>query len=214
MGIAKQELNLQFKNPGLQDTAFSPRLTQALYSGKFRNFSPFSIFEVEPLAIADQQNRHLILHFDFKQTRGKSANYIPQNGPPTELFARLCSIFFGDNSIPCEAITALTSLVECNRHILKAREADKRFMSQLHFAVDTRFLLWLDESMTLTTRNQVDNSILNFTPLIENIHFGTFFVQLPSTFITSTNTEPKPRSIGKNAAKQLGDKRDDDDSAG
>ena len=93
-------------------------------------------------------------------------------------------------------------------------KTDKKFMSQLLFAVDTRFQLWLDECMTLPARNQVDDSILNFTPLIENIRFGTFFVQLPSTFINPADTEPKSGSGGKNTTKRPGDKRDDDESAG
>ena len=83
-GLAEQELNLQFKNLGLQDAAFSPGLTQALYAGKFlwadkrtpSNFSPFSIFEVEPLLAADQQNRHLILHLVKTQGKGKSLDEI------------------------------------------------------------------------------------------------------------------------------------------
>jgi hypothetical protein len=233
-GIAEQELNLQFKNLGLQDAAFSPGLTQALYAGKFiwadkstpSNFSPFSFFEVEPLAIAEQQNRHLILHLVETQGKGKTLDEIKASNkqevkaPTTYLemthqlsfFAGACSIFFGENSIPCQAVTALVTLVERNRHILKAREADKKFMSQFLFAVDTRFQLWLDECMTLTCRSQVDDSMLNFTQLIEHVRFGTFFVQLPSTFIAATDAEPKSGTSGKNLNKRQAEKRDEEEA--
>jgi len=237
MGIAEQELNLQFKNLGLHDAAFSPGLTQALYSGKFTwadkstpsNFSPFSFFEVEPLAIAEQQNRHLILHLVETQGKGKTLDEIKASNkqevkaPTTYLemihqltfFAGACSIFFGENSIPCEALTALVALVERNRHILKTRETDKKFMSQFLFAVDTRFQLWLDECSTLTHRDQVDDSILNFTQLVENVRFGTFFVQLPSTFIAATDADPKSgNGGGKNATKRTAEKNDEEDKEG
>ena len=236
MGIAEQELNLQFKNLGLQDAAFSPGLTQALYSGKFvwadkstpSNFSPFSFFEVEPLAIAEQQNRHLILHLVETQGKGKTLDEIKASNkqevkaPTTYLemvhqltfFAGACSIFFGENSIPCQAVTALVALVERNRHILKAREADKRFMSQFLFAVDTRFQLWLDECMSLTCRTQVDDTMLNFTQLVEHVRFGTFFVQLPSTFIDATEAGSKPSSGGTNSNKRPAEDKDDGDKAG
>ena len=170
MGVAEQELNLQFKNLGLQEAAFSSGLTQALYSGKFlwadkstpSNFSPFSFFEVEPLQAADQQNRHLILHLVETQGKGKTLEEIKARNkqevkaPTTYLemyhqlnfFAGACSSFFGANSIPCQAILALVTIVEKNRLILKAREIEKTFMSQFLFAVDTRFQLWLDDCMT------------------------------------------------------------------
>ena len=134
-GIAEQELNLQFKKLGQQDAAFSPCLTQALYAGKFiwtdkstpSNFSPFSFFKVEPLAIADQQNRHLILHLVETQGKGKTLDKIKASNkqevkaPTTYLemvhqpsfFAGACSIFWGGD-IPCQADTALVALIERN----------------------------------------------------------------------------------------------------
>ncbi len=123
-GIAKQELNLHFKNLGLQDAAFSPGLTQALYAGKFTwadkstpsNFSPFSFFEVEPLAIVEQQNRHLILHLVETQGKGKTLDEIKASNKqevkaPTaylelvhqlSFFAGACSIFLGRTASPAK----------------------------------------------------------------------------------------------------------------
>ena len=66
-GLADLELNTQFQERNLHDVAFSAGFTQALYNGRFRwsnqstpsNFSPFSMFEVDPIHSAEQQNRHL-----------------------------------------------------------------------------------------------------------------------------------------------------------
>ena len=69
-GLVDIELNTQFQERTLHDVAFSVGFTQALYNGRFRwsdqstpsNFSPFSMFEVDPIQSAEQQNRHFILH--------------------------------------------------------------------------------------------------------------------------------------------------------
>ena len=81
-------------------------------------------------------------------------------------FAGACSTFFGPKSIPCQAIGALVELVKLNRLVLKAKEADKTFMSQFLFAVDTRFQLWLDECMSKVDCQHVNDGILNFNLLI------------------------------------------------
>jgi hypothetical protein len=240
VGVAEQELNLQFKKLGLQDAAFSTGLTQALYLGKFQwadkstpsNFSPFSFFEVEPLQAADQQNRHLILHLVETQGKGKTLDEIKAGNkqevkaPTTytemhhqlEFFAGACAIFFGPNSIPCTAIMALLTLVEDNRINLKAKEADKTFMSQFLFAVDTRFQLWLDECMTKPDRTHVDDGILNFTVFMDTVRFSTFFINLPATFVTpkdkETTTSPsgggKPAPNNKRAAAEENGEHEDE----
>jgi hypothetical protein len=85
-------------------------------------------------------------------------------------------------------------------------------MSQFLFAVDTRFQLWLDKCMTLTCRSQVDDSMLNFTQLVESVRFGTFFVHLPSTFIAATDAESKSGTGGKNMNKRPTEKMDNNET--
>lgn len=129
-----------------------------------------------------------------------------------QFFAGACTIFFGENSIPCSAITALVALVERNRHILKARESNKTFMSQFLFAVDTRFQLWLDECMSLPCRTQVDDSMLNFTPIIESVRFGTFNVTLPITFVPTKDKTDTPASSGSKRKAPSNNKDDDENT--
>ena len=167
------------------------------------NFSPFSFFEVELLQAADQQNRHLILHLVETQGKGKKLDEIKAGNkqevkvPTTYIemyhqlnfFAGACAIFFVSTSIPCAAIMALVMLVENNQLTLKAKEADKTFMSQFLFAIDTCFQLWLEECMTKPDRTHVDDGILNFTGFMDTVCFGTFFVNLPTTFVTTKEKE-------------------------
>ena len=74
--------------------------------------------------------------------------------------------------------------------------------------IDTRFQLWLDDCMSAPSRNQVDDSILNFSPIIEAIRFGTFAVTLPLTFATPKDKNtPAPTGGAKRQ-----ERKDDDDN--
>ncbi len=56
--------------------------------------------------------------------------------------------------------------------------------------------MWLDECMTLTARNLVDNSILNFNTLIDSVRYNNFDICLPPTFIATACKEGKKNKGG------------------
>jgi hypothetical protein len=233
-GVADQELNIQFKNLNLHDAAFSIGFTQALYNGKFlwsdrstpSNFSPFSIFEVEPLLAAEQQNRHFVLHIIQTQGKGRTVDEIKASNKqvvkaPTSYndmtqqlryFAGACSIFFGEFSVATSGINALIGAIDKYKHIFKAREArEKEFVSKFLFAVDTRMQLWLEECSTLTSRDQVDDSTLDFSAIVNSVRFGDFDAKLPSTFSKpDNNSDNKKRS---NASSSGSTNRQGDEEA-
>lgn len=219
-GNADLELNMQFKNLNLHDAAFLIGFIQALYNGRFlwadrstpSNFSPFCIFEVEPLLAAEQQNRHFTLHIVLTQGKGRTIEEIKAGSKqevkaPTSYlemiqqlnyFSGACNIFFGEFSVATSSIQALINVVEKYKHIFKAREArETEFVSKFLFAVDTRMQLWLEECATLTSRDQVDDSTLNFSALVDSVRFGTFDVKLPPTFF-----KPEPEAPEKRPSKQ------------
>ncbi len=216
-GNADQELNIQFKNLHLHDASFSIGFTQALYNGRFlwsdgstpSNFSPFCIFEVEPLLAAEQQNRHFILHIIQTQGKGrtldeiKSASKQVVKAPTTyteliqqlKYFCGACEIFFGAFSASTASITALIVNIEKHKQVFKAREnQDKTFVSKFLFAIDTRMQMWLEECLTQPLRVNVDDSILNFASVIDSVRFGNFDIILPPTFTTPPVTEDKPKN--------------------
>ena len=211
---AEQELTLQFGNLGMQDATFAPGFVTALYSGKFvwnknftpSNFSPFMICEAEPLLPAEHKSRRLILHLE--DTNGKTSDEIVSGGknsvkaPTTyhemhqqlKYFRGACSIFFGSTSIACTSLSALLQIVDKNKHIFKSYEIDSEFMSKFLLAVDRRFQLWMENCMTLHARTDVEDSILNFTPLIDTVRLGIFDLRLPLTFkIETEKTETPPK---------------------
>lgn len=207
---AEQELALQFGNMGMQDASFAPGFVSALYSGKFlwnknftpSNFSPFMICEAAPLLPSNNHTRRLTLHLE--DTNGKTSDNISSGSknsvkaPTTyhEMFQQLkffygaCSIFFGDTSIACSSLHALIQVVEKNKHIFKTAEVDTEFMSKFLLAIDKRFQLWLDSCMTSHTRQDIDDGILNFLPLIDSVRYGIFDLRLPLTFKLSDAESP------------------------
>ena len=214
---AEQELTLQFRNMGMQDAHFAPGFVTALYSGKFvwsknftpNNFSPFMICEGEPLLSLENNPRRLILHLE--DTTGKTSDDITTNGKLTvkapttyhEMFQQLkffkgaCTIFFGPLSVPVKSLSALIDNVELNKHILKSNEIEVEFMSKFLLAVDRRFQLWMEGCMTLATRTEVDDSILNYIPLVKSIQFCNFDLRLPLTFTKFQEKAPEQKSSNK-----------------
>jgi hypothetical protein len=107
-------------------------------------------------------------------------------------------------SVAHQAITTLIKQVEKCKLAFKAREqADQKFCCKFMYAVNTSFQLWLEDCMTATMRTNVDNTILNFQGLIEQVHFRTFELKLPSSFAA-----PKNKDVPKKdpAEKKQGEK--------
>jgi hypothetical protein len=83
-GVAKQELNMQFKAMGLGDVAYTTSLTLNLYFGKFlyavrnnpSNFSCFSCHKGTHLDKEEKQNQQLFIHLIEKKGKGQSVEEI------------------------------------------------------------------------------------------------------------------------------------------
>jgi hypothetical protein len=116
-------------------------------------------------------------------------------------------MFFGQFSWASQAMTSLIRLLDRNKHAFKAREqTDPHFCSKFMYAIDTRYQIWLRECMQLTQHNRINDSLLDFKSIIEQVRFGTFELRLPSAFSKPTtmpqkeedkSTAPKQKGIGK-----------------
>jgi hypothetical protein len=220
-GVAKQELSMQLKNLGLSEMAFATGLTLNLYSGKFlyavhnnpSNFSCFSINKGDHLNKQNQQDRQLILHLIETKGKGQSIedtkdlNKQKIKAPTTYIemmqqfkgFSGLISIFFGRYSVAHQAITSVIQLVNRSKQSFKAQvRTDTKFCCKFMYAINTRFQLWLEDCMTATQRDRISNSILDCHLLIESIRFGTFALNLPSSF---TDPPTPTERIEQEAAK-------------
>jgi hypothetical protein len=69
--------------------------------------------------------------------------------------------------------------------------------------------MWLEECMSQPSRNRVDDSILNFDPVIDQVRFGSFDIILPPTFTTKADEKEKEKSKkNKNGSDTNNTKKD------
>ena len=174
---------------------FQPGFIQALYDGHFlrdREDSPsnFSIFlcpRLNPLSAGDRQ-KTTILQIKNRQGKGWSdqdySDAVKQ-GISTPVDINIanhqlriwwgCSCFFmGDDSTLPKALAELMQLISLHCITFEARQLnDKLFFTKLFYQVDTRVFRWLQQCQLHVDREKVDDSLLDFTPLVNMIQSTT-----------------------------------------
>ena len=58
----------------------------------------------------------------------------------------------------------------------------QKFPVKFLFAVDIKFQIWLNECKSAAHCNEVNDSIINFHPLFNEVNVGSFHMDLPPTF--------------------------------
>jgi hypothetical protein len=218
-GLADQELNIQFQTRNLPDVAFSMGFTQALYGGRFRwadqstpsEFSPFLMYEVEPIQAAEQQNRHFVLHIILTQGKGRTLDEIKSSSkqivkaPTTYLemlsqlkfFAGACDLFFGEHSTATTSINTLIIFVKKYKQTFRANEIQEEFVSQFLFAVDKRMQMWFESIVNALVRADVDESPLNLFYLVKSVRYGNFTQWSPPTFLNHKDAKKRKQLLPK-----------------
>jgi len=191
VALAEQELNNQLESHGLNEVSFSPGYITNVYAGSLiwassdtpSNHSPFSFAEVEPIRAAEQKNRHLTLQLILTQGRGMSVEEIKASNkqevhPPMNfhelqeqllilMFTVASIIRFGELSVGVQCLKALANMMNRHKSIFKAKERlDEEFPAKFLLAVDTRFQIWLTDCKLAKNRDEVDDSIIDFRPLV------------------------------------------------
>jgi hypothetical protein len=221
---------MQFRAMELGDVAYTTGLTLNMYSGKFlytvqnnpSNFSCFFVHKGTHLDKEEQQDCQLFLHLIETKGKGQSIEEINLlnkqiiKAPTTyhemllelNFFCGVCTMFFGQFSWAAHLMTSLITVLKKSKHSFKAQErTNPHFCSKFMYAIDTRFQLWLKECMLQTQWNSLDDSILNFTSLIEQVRFGTFELKLLSAFSKPSKPQTKdviatPKQKGKDNGKK------------
>jgi hypothetical protein len=121
----------------------------------------------------------------------KAANKQEVNAPMSfndmtmqlNMFTVANDIFLGELSVGSQCLCALLTMVEANRTTFKARAiADEEFYSKFLFAVDSRYQIWPRENRKALNRNEVNDNIIDFSPVVSQVLFSCFQVNLPPTF--------------------------------
>jgi hypothetical protein len=92
--------------------------------------------------------------------------------------------FFGKESICATSLRQLLIFVRCNKKAFRDHIAlDDFFIAKFLFAIDRRFQCWLSMCKLATVScSQVDNRVLHFDSIIDDILNGQFRTILPATF--------------------------------
>ncbi len=205
VALAEQELNLQFKYRGLSKVSFPAGYTSNMYNGILlwsstdtpSNHSPFTLNEAEPIRMDEQKNRHSTLQLILMQGKGmtvdeiKAANKQEVHAPMNfqdmtkqlRMFTIANDIFLGELSTGSQCLRTLQTMIDCNRSTFKARERlDEQFYSKLLFAIDSRFQICLKQCRNARNRNKVDDNTINFMPVVLQVLFRSFHINLPPTY--------------------------------
>jgi hypothetical protein len=85
--------------------------------------------------------------------------------------------------------------------IFKAKERlDEEFPVKFLLAIDRRIQIWLNDCKLAKNRDEVDDSIIDFQPFVNQVIFGSFHMILPPTFSmksTKLTTTAGPIDGGK-----------------
>jgi len=94
-----------------------------------------------------------------------------------------------------------------HKSIFKAKERlDEEFPAKFLLAVDTRFQIWLTDCKLAKNRDEVDNLIIDFRPLANQVIFGSFHMILPPTFSMKS-----PKATKTSGPEDTGKRRDADE---
>ena len=179
-------------------------LVTALYSGHFvrdredspSNFSFFMTPKKQPLS-SDRFKPTMILQLKATQGKGwsetdlkdalkqgiETPNDINSFGHQLKNFWGLSSFFFGENSVLSQALEPLLGTISNHTLTFEAAQLrDKNFATKLGYAIDTRVFRWLQQCRTNHSRTQVNDSLLQFDHLIDQVLTDSFLQVLPTTF--------------------------------
>ena len=189
-------------------------LVAALHAGHFTrdredspgNFSFFLTPKKQPLS-SNIFRPTMILQLKASQGKGWSEidlqnalkqgiitpNDIHEFGHQLKNFWGLSAFFFGPESVIAQALAPLLSKI--SRHTITfegAQHRDKSFVTKLGYAIDTRVFRWLDQCRSHTQRRTVNDSLLNFDTIFDQVLTDSFHQSLPTTFKDFSTSTPGP----------------------
>jgi hypothetical protein len=134
------------------------------------------------LFAADSNKKLLVLpqlqerkrHFVSSATRARAAS---------DVHSRLSIILFGELSVGAQCLKALANMMNHHKSSFKAKERlDEEFPAKFLLVADMRVQIWLNDCNLAKNRDEVDNSIIDFRPLLKQVILGSFHMILPPTF--------------------------------
>jgi len=205
---------------------FQQGFIQAIYDGHYlrdredspSNFSFFLCPRMQPLS-AGNRKETTILQIKIKQGKGwteKDYDAAVKQGISTpsdintanhqfKIWWGCGSALFGDNSKFPAAIAELLQLISRHCITFEAQQLnDNNFFTKFGYQVDTRVFRWLQQCESCEDREDVDDSLIDFKPLVQAVLNDQFIQRLPCTFKSIDSDEPEPLA-SKNPKKRKHD---------
>ena len=161
------------------------------------NFTVFVFNEQEQLS-GSHQNDYLICQLVQTQGQKKSLDkiktslkqtvHVPTDfnsmGTQLQLFAAACEIFFGDKNVCSTSMRQLLITIGCNKKTFRDHiTLDDLFVAKFMLSIDRRLQHYFGMCEHVTvSRSQVNNRVLLFCSLMEDLINGQFIMTLPTTF--------------------------------
>mmetsp|Transcript_30867 Transcript_30867/g.65029 ORF Transcript_30867/g.65029 Transcript_30867/m.65029 type:complete len:658 (+) Transcript_30867:779-2752(+) len=211
-GMADQELTYQFQERKLGDVSFAHGTVQQIWNGSYlyashgspSNFSAFCFTQRAPLQ-QNQEARGVTLHLISSQGHSQTIEEIVKATKQTvtvptkyhELGSQIAyfkggtEIFFGEKCVLADGLGHFINDLEENRQIfMDAAALDEFFCAKILFAIDFRAQRWMGQCRDAKEdRSTVDDGIVDFSDITEQVLNGNFDRKLPPTFKTKTPTQ-------------------------
>ena len=161
------------------------------------NFTVFGFNEQEQLS-GSHQIDYLICQLvqaqaqkkslDEIKTSSKQTVHVPTDfnsmGTQLQLFTATCEIFFGDKNVCSTSMRQLLITIGRNKKTFRDYiTLDNLFVAKFMLAIDRRFQHYYGMCVHVTvSRSRVNNRVLQFCSLMEELINGQFIMTLPATF--------------------------------
>ena len=204
----------------------------ALYAGVFvrdiddlpSNFSFFLVPKKKPSSVRSR-NKSMLLQLkvlngqgwsekDFKEVSKQgieAPNSIEELRFQLENFSGLSAFFFGETFLLTRNLTDFVKKIKTRVVAFDAhQENDFEFATKIGYAVDTRVFRWIQQCRDAEDRESVDDSLVNFNPILNDVLLDRFAQPLPNSLACFSNKKRKQDPDGAGPGRKKYKDQDDE----
>jgi hypothetical protein len=178
-----------------------------LLTGQFLYFEPghpnnFSCFVFsEKLRVKSDNTATMLMHLTSKDGKVKTNDELKESlkqvittpgcfvdmKEQLNIFGAVCKFFFGEEGKLGVAMDDLCKFIKRNESALKHKcNNDRSLPTKILYAIDTEIQRWLEQCEMATDRMEVDDSIINFVIIMNDVLRSRLFIDLPDIFKSTT----------------------------
>ena len=134
-----------------------------------------------------------------------------------DIASRISSFFFGSDSELVCCLNEVFNFICKNQMIFESQASDDSwFVTKFLFAIDSRIQIWLMDCSVQMQRKDVNDNVIDFEEICNQVKLRTFSINLPEVFIRSIEPTKRKANVGNgfhnsgetNTKKQKGNNDD------